>query len=187
MRITIKTRLDEGIYESCGGGQVLTHYKWNIGPRNLIKAFKALREHSRLMTQSYGNIGHSGSWIEVNGTRVSGLDESEFQICDDGNCTYKPVTKTEWAKRYIQKVLDGTLKKEREDFARFQDKKESAEQIGFDDGVKGNPKKCPPELLDAEYYYSYAYNKGLAEENVISYGIHHISAYKEDITEEETA
>jgi len=38
MSIQIKTELHEGIYPSCGGGEIRTHYEWSVGPRNLMRA-----------------------------------------------------------------------------------------------------------------------------------------------------
>ena len=74
-KITIKTRLHDGINASSGGGETITHYVYNVGPKNLLKAVKDLREHRASMRRSFGDIGCGGSWIEFDGFR---LDNSEF-------------------------------------------------------------------------------------------------------------
>jgi hypothetical protein len=66
-KITIKTRLHDGIYASSGGGKTITHYVYNVGPKNLLKAVKDLREHRASMRRSFGDIGCGGSWIEFDG------------------------------------------------------------------------------------------------------------------------
>ena len=83
MTITIKTYLDENIYQSSGGGQVTTHYEWKTGPLNLLRAAGKLPEHQLMMTRCYGNRGHGSSWIEINGKRVSkyDLDNLDYGFC----------------------------------------------------------------------------------------------------------
>lgn len=74
MTITIKTRLDAGIYKSQGGGECRTHHTFATGPRNLLRAIRTLREHRREMEIGYGNIGCGGSWLEIDGVRIDDLD-----------------------------------------------------------------------------------------------------------------
>lgn len=64
MKIILKTRLHDGIYASCGGGEVRVHGTWNIGPRNLLKAVKELQRHASHMKECYGGIGAGHSWLE---------------------------------------------------------------------------------------------------------------------------
>lgn len=82
MSITIKTRLNDGIYKSSGGGQVRTHYEWATGPRNLLRAAETFHEHSREMVRAYGNIGCGQSWLEIDGQRVDTMDLGAIQVHD---------------------------------------------------------------------------------------------------------
>lgn len=74
MTITIKTRLDSGIYKSSGGGETCTHYEFATGPRNLLKAIVTLGEHSKDMERGYGNIGCGRSWLEIDGQAIHRYD-----------------------------------------------------------------------------------------------------------------
>lgn len=82
MTITIKTKLNSGIYKSCGGGEVRTHYEFSTGPRNLIKAIKTLAAHRDGMVRSYGNIGCGNSWLEIDSVRIHDYDLDEI-VRDD--------------------------------------------------------------------------------------------------------
>lgn len=74
--ISIKTRLDKGIYRSCGGGETITHYQWpKTSARNLLLALRRLPDHRAYMIECYGNIGCGYSWIDVDGVQ---LDRWEF-------------------------------------------------------------------------------------------------------------
>jgi len=68
MSITIKTILDSCVDKSNGGGEVVTHYEFATGPRNLMKAIETMGEHRKRMTSSYGNIGCGVTWLEIDGT-----------------------------------------------------------------------------------------------------------------------
>ncbi|WP_133178994.1 hypothetical protein [Shewanella decolorationis] len=72
--ITIKTKLNSGIYQSEGGGEVRTHYSFNTNPRNLLKACKLLGEHKNSMKNGYGNIGCGRSWLEVDDQCIHEFD-----------------------------------------------------------------------------------------------------------------
>lgn len=80
--IEIKTLLHDEIYHSQGGGQVKTHYTWENGPRNLMKAVGVLSDHSQHMTDCYGNVGHVRSWIEINGREIDPFDLDSLRESD---------------------------------------------------------------------------------------------------------
>lgn len=113
MTIKIITRLDSGI-ASTDAGQARTHYTWKTGPRNLIKAIESLSSHRQRMIASYGNIGCGGSWIEVDGVRLSYDDMMKFEsVCvfaDMSAAEYDREfrtprqTRTEWAKEMLTKI-----------------------------------------------------------------------------------
>jgi hypothetical protein len=63
--IQIKTRLNEGIYRSSGGGQTCVVAEWRYGPRNLVKAWNALDRIRRETERNYGNIGCGRTWLET--------------------------------------------------------------------------------------------------------------------------
>jgi hypothetical protein len=67
MSIIIKTRLHNGIYASQGGGSVRVYHELKTGPKNLLWAVERLDWHRKQMTDSYGNVGHVRSWIEIDG------------------------------------------------------------------------------------------------------------------------
>ena len=73
MDITIKTRLDEGIYKSWGGGETVIEYRWTLGPRNLLAAIKTLAAHRISLSEGCGNIGCVVSWLEIGGTVIDDL------------------------------------------------------------------------------------------------------------------
>ena len=103
-KIEIRTALDKGIYASSGGGRTLTHYIFTAGPRNLLKALKLLAVHKRDMTAGYGNIGHSGSWIEIDGIRLDASQvESEISYAAEPHSYYsnRPETPTEIARAVL--------------------------------------------------------------------------------------
>ncbi|MDI5832580.1 hypothetical protein OCF84_21330 (plasmid) [Shewanella xiamenensis] len=72
--ITINTKLNSGIYQSEGGGEIRTHYSFNTNPRNLLKACKLLGEHMSTMKEAYGNIGCGSSWLEIDGQWIHQTD-----------------------------------------------------------------------------------------------------------------
>lgn len=83
--IQIKTRLHDGIYASMGGGQTHTHYTWDrTGPMALVAAIRKLRRHSLEMTQRFGAHGHQGSWIDVDGVKVSSDDVWSIEHAANG-------------------------------------------------------------------------------------------------------
>jgi len=107
MTITIKTKLDSGIYASSGGGKITTHYKWATGPRNLVKAVKALDRHTKEMTQGFGNIGHCGSWIEIDGRRIDNYDLDSIRYPGDGYGYQRAETATGNARDLIARAKVG--------------------------------------------------------------------------------
>jgi hypothetical protein len=82
MAITIKTRLNSGIYKSEGGGETRVHYEFATGPRNLLKAIETLYSHRKSMERSYGDIGCGRSWLEIDGQEVRPYDLEEV-VRDD--------------------------------------------------------------------------------------------------------
>jgi len=104
--IELKTRLHEGIYRSCGGGQITVHKTWKTGPRNLLKAMQTLKKHSRQMTQAYGNVGHCVSWLEIDGQEISWDEFSELEYYTDpsnfrDSVFLSAISRTQWAKNYL--------------------------------------------------------------------------------------
>lgn len=82
-KITIRTALSDGIYRRQGGGETRTHYEWRTGPINLLRAIRQLNEHRRDMDAGYGNIGHAGSWIEIDGERLDRWHVEMTETLDD--------------------------------------------------------------------------------------------------------
>jgi opacity protein-like surface antigen len=75
--VTIKTRLNNGINRSSGGGETRTHYEFTTGPRNLLTAIAQLGEHRSEMVSNYGNIGCGHSWLEIDGQEIHPSDLEE--------------------------------------------------------------------------------------------------------------
>ncbi len=69
--IEIKTRLHDGIYQSWGGGETRIVRKYNIGPRNLLKAIRETDDIIRSNMQAYGGIGAGETWLEIDGTDIN--------------------------------------------------------------------------------------------------------------------
>jgi len=142
MSIKIKTALDSGIYKSDGGGEIRTHYTWNTGPRNLLCAIKTLTKHSDSMTRSYGNVGHSGSWIEIDGIRIRS-DEIEEMAYETDPDNYKDFyhlsakTRTQWCKNLIASVQNGSLVEDRINAEAAYDEYETARNNAYYEGVNG--------------------------------------------------
>jgi len=98
--ISIKTRLNSGIYASQGGGQVKTHYTYTTGPRNLLKAIDQYWQHRKEMERSFGNIGCGASWIEVDGKQLHDLaDLADFTYVDA-----EGTTRTQLARELLASV-----------------------------------------------------------------------------------
>jgi hypothetical protein len=115
MTITIKTSLNSAIYKSEGGGETCTHYEWTTGPRNLLKAIETLAKHSASMERGYGNVGHMGSWIEIDGTRIGAFDiqyvaRDEREMYTKEDLRFSPglaVSRTQKARELIDLVASG--------------------------------------------------------------------------------
>lgn len=110
MSIQIKTSLHESIYRSHGGGETRIHYDFATGPRNLLKAIRILHEHSKAMTEGFGNIGHQGSRIEIDGTAIRWYDMQDvIESGCEGYSDSGGASRTEKAKELIAAVRDGSL------------------------------------------------------------------------------
>jgi hypothetical protein len=112
-KITIKTRLHNGIYASSGGGKTIIHYVYNVGPKNLLMAVKQLHEHRASMSRSYGNIGCGGSWIEIDGLRIDNSELPENmkdarQLIDDIN-SGELLKNREWIAREYERLSKNML------------------------------------------------------------------------------
>lgn len=75
--IEIRTRLNDGIYKSEGGGETRTHYSANAGPLNLLRLARKLGQHLDHMEVCYGNIGCGSSWLRIGDQRVGTFDLPE--------------------------------------------------------------------------------------------------------------
>jgi len=112
MTITIKTKLDSGIYKSSGGGGIRTHHKFVSGPRNLLKAIETLSEHRKVMIAWYGNIGHVNSWLEIDGQAIHRYD-LEYVMDNDfeGYADFAPKgvikSRTQKARELLSEVKAG--------------------------------------------------------------------------------
>jgi len=162
-RIEIKTALHEGIYKSDGGGQTRVHYSWAVGPRNLMRALEALPEHSESMTTSYGNHGHSGSWIEIAGVRIGHDGFTDYEFDTDPSNFYdsshtNAISKTVWCKRFIVSVLDGSLVLQRRDFQKYQEADQTAYYAGLSAGRRGEA--LPTSLSGHEYELKRGFHNG---------------------------
>jgi hypothetical protein len=101
--ITIKTRLDSGIYRSSGGGETVTVWERTIGPRNLLKAITFLHESRRLSRRDYGDIGAGRTWMEIGGREV-GDEYALLFIESDDEPHYpgdRPRSRTARARDYL--------------------------------------------------------------------------------------
>jgi len=68
MSIIIKSNLN---------GEISSYDKTTTGPKNLLRVCKSMVPHVASMTSSVGNVGHRGSWVEIDGVQLSGI-EREF-------------------------------------------------------------------------------------------------------------
>ena len=111
MTITIKTKLDSGIYKSSGGGEVVTHYEFKTGPVNLCKAIGVLSSHRKAMIRGYGNIGCGHSWLEIDGQQIHDYDLQDVIEDDMAKFSkenmYLVKSCVEKAKDLIAEVADG--------------------------------------------------------------------------------
>lgn len=106
--ITIKTRLNSGIYKSNGGGETRTHYSYAVGPRNLLKAIDQLHAHRKEMRNGYGNIGCGMSWLEIDGVEVDDYELNEVEADDSKrykDCMFVKIeSRTDKARQLIARV-----------------------------------------------------------------------------------
>lgn len=72
--ITIMTAISAHIYASQGGGTTKARHTWPAGPLNLLRAAQLLPEHKRRMNAAYGDIGHAGSWVQIDNQRIDPMD-----------------------------------------------------------------------------------------------------------------
>lgn len=114
--ITIRTEIHEGICKSSGGGKIHVYFTWFTGPRNLMKALGILPKHCIDMDNSYGNVGHCGSWIEVDGIRICSEDLLNYELETSPSfyrdfSTLSAISRTEWCKRLIAEIKTGICPK----------------------------------------------------------------------------
>ena len=83
MSITIRTAVDSGIYASQGGGKTHTRVEANTNARNLLRLAGQFRDLSRSASDAYGNIGHGGTWLEIDGVRIEGFDVDDLDHADE--------------------------------------------------------------------------------------------------------
>lgn len=119
-QIKIKTT----IHESCSGSGTRVCLYWNVGPRNLMAALAALPEHRQSMTDSYGNVGHCGSWIEVSGVEMLSSEINDYEFDTDktnftGDYNCSETSKTQWCRNYIGRLLSGELERDRAENIKF--------------------------------------------------------------------
>lgn len=104
-KITLHTRLNDGIYKSQGGGQDIIVSSWICGPLNLLKALAALHAERQSNIRGYGNIGCGASWLEIDGEFLDATainDEIEFeQVVRDNKNSRAPLSKIQIAKKYM--------------------------------------------------------------------------------------
>lgn len=110
-KITLHTRLNDGIHKSDGGGQDRIIQIWNLGPLNMLKAIGALHRERKSNKRGYGNIGCGRSWIEIDGqvfdeTELHDEIQLEQFIREDGDYFRSPVSKMQIAKKYISAFND---------------------------------------------------------------------------------
>ena len=107
MSITIKTKLDDALSDR----GTYTIFEVGTGPRNLMKAIKRLPDHANEMTIAYGNHGHNGSWIEVNGIVFDDEDFEDYKFSTDPS-NFDPygsvhaISRTEWCMRFIKAIVE---------------------------------------------------------------------------------
>ncbi len=74
----------------------------------------AIRERPKISeenTQGYGDIGHCGTWIEVDGVEMTSDDLNDFEHETDPSnfrsySHISEITKTQWAKKFISEIND---------------------------------------------------------------------------------
>lgn len=87
--IQIKTRLHSGIYKSNGGGETRVVQEYTYGPRNLVKAYRALLHIREENKRNYGNIGCGHSWMATSDGRT--LDS--MLVIDEPDQTHADLVK----------------------------------------------------------------------------------------------
>lgn len=73
-RICLFTRLHDGIYKSCGGGEVRRREDFAPTPRGLMAAARALSKELADARLYYGNMGCGQSWLELDGRKITDID-----------------------------------------------------------------------------------------------------------------
>lgn len=108
MAIRIVTAIHSGIYKSQGGGTNRVQAEASTGPRNLLRLAADLNEISRRATQSLGNVGHCGTWLEIDGVQIEFYDLVDLEEADEPAAfAYAGRTRTEKARRLIAVVQSG--------------------------------------------------------------------------------
>ena len=99
--ITIKTKFHPSTTTAIECGEIQTIKRFNVSPRNLMRAAEFLKRHTSEAIRSWGNVGHVRSWLEINGRAISNDDllelDKEFHAA-----TGETRTRTEIAKQMLQ-------------------------------------------------------------------------------------
>lgn len=69
-KIEVKYTLAEGL----SGAGTYTESTYRCGPRNLVKAARAMHEIETRLKNAYGNIGFGSAWIEIGGAVIDKND-----------------------------------------------------------------------------------------------------------------
>ena len=106
MTITIKTAISRSIQ---GGGGVTTRLESPTGPRNLLRLAAEVFSIAKSTTAAYGNLGHCGTWLEINGVRIDAWDVSDLSEADKGDIYGRSAStsRTEKARTLISHVQSG--------------------------------------------------------------------------------
>ena len=148
--ITIKTRLDAGIYASEGGGETRTVATYATGPRNLLRAIARRDEIAAANVRSYGNIGCGKTWIEIDGKPIDqdALDAvaREPDRTPEGWSNYSggwyEASRTEKARDLIDDVATGEYARERARIAACSQAYDDAYEDGYNDAAAGRPNRA---------------------------------------------
>ena len=105
MTIRIVTKIDSGIYASQGGGQTKVQVEAATNAANLLRLAPQVAEIARQATAALGNVGHNGTWMEIDGKRIGAFDLADLAEADEAEYPGGPRrTRTEKAKRLIASV-----------------------------------------------------------------------------------
>ncbi|WP_313315114.1 hypothetical protein [Stutzerimonas nitrititolerans] len=136
MAIIVKTKIHEG----CTGAGVHDQYELKTNPRNLMVAIDEIDSLRERKTSSFGDIGHCGTWIEVDGVSLSVWDEKELSkayVEEDLNYYrreggVKPLNRTQRAEKMISSIASGELLADRKASAEWVEKELQTEMDAWD-------------------------------------------------------